>query len=97
MKLLSGKKILFRVAPVPNHASLPSVIYYTWRGLFSEFYGICIFDKKVTPRSSLIHSGEKASEYGMWGARVLIKNRWISPSFCTLPDILSPLLMTDFG
>ena len=67
MKLLSGKKILFRVAPVPNHASLPSVIYYTWRGLFSEFYGICIFDKKVTPRSSLIHSGEKASECGVLG------------------------------
>ena len=67
VKLLSGKKILFRVAPVPNHASLPSVIYYTWRGLFSEFYGICIFDKKVTPRSSLIHSGEKASECGVLG------------------------------
>ena len=67
VKLLSGKKILFRVAPVPNHSSLPSVIYYTWRGLFSEFYGICIFDKKVTPRSSLIHSGEKASECGVPG------------------------------
>ena len=67
VKLLSGKKILFRVAPVPNHASLPSVIYYTWRGLFSEFYGICIFDKKVTPRSSLIHLGEKASECGVPG------------------------------
>ena len=67
VKLLSGKKILFRVAPVPNHASLPSVIYYTWMGLFSEFYGICIFDKKVTPRSSLILSGEKASECGVPG------------------------------
>ena len=33
----------------------------------------------------------------MWGARVLIKNRRISPSFCTLPYILSPLRMTDFG
>ena len=67
VKLLSGKKILFRVAPVPNHSALPSVIYYTWRGLFSEFYGICIFDKKVTPRSSLIHSGEKAPECGVPG------------------------------